>query len=39
MQPSAAPCNKAILNRFTALGTPLTQRAGQVCPGEGEVRP
>ena len=29
----------AILNRFTALGTPLTLRAGWVCPGKGELRP
>lgn len=29
----------AILNHFTALGTPLTQRAGQVCPRDGELRP
>ncbi len=29
----------AILNRFTALGTPLTQRMEQVCPGKGKVRP
>ncbi len=29
----------AILNRFTALGTPTAQRAGWVCPGKGKVRP
>jgi chromosome condensin MukBEF MukE localization factor len=28
----------AILNRFAALGTPITKRAGQVCPGDGILR-
>ena len=27
-----------ILNRFTALGAPLTQRARYVCPGKGTVQ-
>ena len=29
----------ALLNRFPALGTPLTQRAEQVCPGKCDRRP
>ena len=29
----------AVLNGFTALGTPITEVAGQVCPGKGEARP
>lgn len=29
----------AVLNGFTALGTPITEVAGQVCPRKGEVRP
>lgn len=29
----------AILNRSTTLGTPPIQRAGQVCPREGELQP
>jgi hypothetical protein len=29
----------AIPNRFTALGPPLTRRAGRVCPRQGKVRP
>ena len=29
----------AVLNGYTALGTPVTKVRGQVCPGEGEVRP
>jgi hypothetical protein len=29
----------AILNAFTALGTPITEVAGKVCPGKGHVRP
>ena len=29
----------AVLNGFTALGTPITEVAGQVGPGKGEARP
>ena len=29
----------AVLNGFTALGTPITEVAGWVCPGKGDVRP
>ena len=29
----------AVLNGYTALGISVTKVAGQVCPGEGEVRP
>ena len=29
----------AVLNGCTALGIPVTKVAGQVCPGEGAVRP
>lgn len=29
----------ASLNRFTALGTPIAQRAGLLCPGKGKLRP
>lgn len=35
---AALKIRAAILNRFTALGTPLTQRAGLLCPGKGELR-
>jgi|GEM_PF-6477937 len=28
----------AVLNGFTALGTPITEAARQVCPGKGETR-
>jgi hypothetical protein len=29
----------AVLNGFTALGTPITEATGYVCPGRGELRP
>ncbi len=29
----------AVLNGFTALGTPVTAVAGKVCPGKAEIRP
>ena len=29
----------AVLNGFTALGIPVTNVVGYVCPGEGAVRP
>lgn len=29
----------AVLNGFTALGTPITEAKGQVCPGKGEHWP
>jgi hypothetical protein len=29
----------AVLNGYTALGIPVTKVLGEVCPGEGEVRP
>ena len=28
----------AVLNGFTALGIPVTEAVGSVCPGKGEVR-
>jgi hypothetical protein len=28
----------AVLNGYTALGIPVTEPVGQVCPGKGEVR-
>ena len=28
----------AVLNRFTALGTPVMQRVALVCPGKGQAR-
>ena len=33
-QVAALQIRAAILNRFTALGTPITQRAGQGCQGK-----
>ena len=29
----------AVLNGFTALGTPITEVTGQICPGMGKLRP
>ena len=29
----------AVLNSFTALGTPVTEAMGKVCPAIGNVRP
>ena len=29
----------AVLNGFTAIGIPVTEAMGQVCPGKGEDRP
>lgn len=28
----------AVLNRYTALGVPVTEAVGKVCPGKGGVR-
>ena len=38
-QVAALQIRAAILNRFTALGTPITQRAGQGCQGKRPLRP
>ena len=38
-QPAEVRVRIAVLNGFTAPGTPITEIAGQVCPGKGDVRP
>jgi len=37
-QVSEFPVRVAALNGLTALGIPVTQAVGQVCPGKGKVR-